>query len=126
VVGKICDENGNAIPPNTSPPPRDSDRGSDDWTPFDNRLQFELADFLFRRNQMSAGDINVILNLWAASLAIHDDGPPFSTAAHMYDTIDTIALGEVAWESFSLQYNGIRPAGGNVPSWMEAKYDVWF
>ena len=46
---------------------------------------------------MSAGDINVILNLWAASLAIHDDEPPFSTAARMYDTIDTIALSDVAW-----------------------------
>ncbi len=53
---------------------------------------------------MSAGDINVILNLWAASLAIHDDEPPFLTAARIYDTIDTIALGDVAWESFSLQY----------------------
>jgi hypothetical protein len=75
---------------------------------------------------MSAGDINFILNLWAASLAIHDDEPPFLTAARMYNTIDSVALGDVAWESFSLQYNGVKPAGGNVPSWMEAEYDVWF
>ena len=67
-----------------------------------------------------------MLSLWAASLAIHDDEPPFLTATTMYNTIDTISLGDVAWESFSLQYNGVQPAHGNVPSWMEADYNVWF
>jgi hypothetical protein len=93
--------------------------------PYDSRLQFEVADFLFRRNQMSAGDINSILGLWAASLAIHNDKPPFSKATHVYDTIDSTPLGDVTWESFSLQYNGIWPEE-NVPSWMQAEYDVWF
>ena len=74
---------------------------------------------------MSAGDINFLLNLWAASLAIHDSGPPFSTAAHLYDTIDSTLLGDTAWESFSLQYNGTLPES-NVPSWMRAEFDVWF
>jgi hypothetical protein len=74
---------------------------------------------------MSAGDINFLLSLWAASLAIHDDEPPFSKATHVYDTIDSTPLGDVAWESFSLQYNGTRPAE-SVPSWMQAEYDVWF
>jgi len=73
---------------------------------------------------MSAGNINFILHLWATSLAIHDDEPPFLTAARMYNTNDSISLGNVAWKSFSLQYNGIKPAGGNVPSWMEAECDV--
>jgi hypothetical protein len=113
------------IPPDTPPPPRDSDLGPDNWSPYDNRLQFELADFLFRRNQMSAGDINFLLNLWAASLAIHNDEPPFSKATDLYNTIDSTPLGDVAWESFSLQYNGNKPAD-NVPSWMQAEYDVWF
>jgi len=53
---------------------------------------------------MSAGDINFMLSLWAASLAIHDDEPPFSTATTMYNTIDAIPPGNVAWEFFSLQY----------------------
>ncbi|KAF8479865.1 hypothetical protein JB92DRAFT_2837755 [Gautieria morchelliformis] len=43
----------------------------------------------------------------------------------MYDTIDSTPLGDISWESFSLQYNGEIPAD-NVPSWMEADYDVWF
>jgi hypothetical protein len=74
---------------------------------------------------MSAGDINCMLNLWAASLAIHNDEPPFSNTTDLYRTIDSTPLGDVAWESFSLQYNGVQPAEG-VPSWMQAEYDVWF
>ena len=124
-VGEICDENGNGRPPDTPPPPKVSDKGPNDWTPYDSRLQFEVADFLYRRNQMSAGNINSLLSLWAASLAIHGDEPPFSNATHLYDTIDSTPLGDVAWESFSLQYNGTKPES-NVPSWMQAEYDVSF
>jgi hypothetical protein len=123
-VGRICDENGDEILPNTPPPPRNSDNGPH-WTPYNSRLEFEVADFLFRRNQMSAGDINFLLGLWAASLAVHGDEPPFSNATDMYNTIDSTPLGDLTWESFRLQYNGTRPLE-NVPSWMEAEYDVWF
>jgi hypothetical protein len=69
-IGQICDENGEDIPPDTPPPPRDSDSRPDDWTPYNFRLEFEVANFLFCRNQMSAGDINCLLSLWAASLAV--------------------------------------------------------
>jgi hypothetical protein len=123
-IGRICDESGNNIPLGM-PPSHSTDKRFDDWTPYNNRLQFEVADFLYRRNQMSAGDINCLLSLWAASLAIHGDEPPFSKASHLYDTIDSTPLGDVTWESFGLQYNGPRPAE-NVPSWMQAEYDVWF
>jgi hypothetical protein len=74
---------------------------------------------------MSAGDINSLLSLWAASLAVHGDEPPFSSATDMHNTIDSTPLGDLAWESFSLQYNGTQPVD-NIPSWMEAEYDVWF
>ncbi|KAF8228638.1 hypothetical protein L208DRAFT_1001051, partial [Tricholoma matsutake] len=116
---------GNDIPLNAPPPPHCPDKGPDDWAPYDNCLQFEVADFLFHQNQMSAGDINFLLSLWGASLAIHNDEPPFSKATHVYDTINSTPLCNVAWESFSLQYNGTQPAE-SVPSWMQAEYDVWF
>jgi hypothetical protein len=32
-------------------------------------------------------------------------------------------LGDLFWESFSLQYNGVQPEG-DVPSWMMTEYDV--
>ena len=124
-VGQICDANGNDLPPNTPPPPQNS-RGPDDWTPYRNQVEFELADFLYRRNQMSAGGINTILGLWAESLARHGEEPPFSSASDMYKTIDSTPLGDVAWESFNLQYSGALPPGDNVPTWMMAKHDIWF
>jgi hypothetical protein len=76
-AGQICNEAGEDIPLDAPPPPRHLDKGTNDWTPYNNCLQFEVADFLFRRNQMSAGDINHLLELWAASLAVTDIEPPF-------------------------------------------------
>jgi hypothetical protein len=93
-VGWICDENGKDIPPDTPPLPRDSDNGPDDWTPYNSRLEFEVANFLFHRNQ--TGDFNFLISLWAASLAIHGDEPPFSKATDMYNTIDSTPLGDLA------------------------------
>ena len=29
------------------------------------------------------------------------------------------------WENFSVRYNGIRPEG-DVPSWMDTGYKVWY
>ncbi|KAG1844764.1 hypothetical protein C8R48DRAFT_750825 [Suillus tomentosus] len=127
INGRICDGQGNPIPPDAPPPPRPSDRGSDDWTPYNDRVEFEVADFLYRRNQMSAGDIDFVFNLWAASLAAHGDTPPFTNHTDMYDTIDSTPLGDVPWQSFSSQYNGILPDDpDDIPSWMKSEYDVWF
>ena len=94
---------------------------------YDNHLQFEVADFLFCRNQMSSGDINLLLSLWAASLAIHNDEPPFSKTTELYNTIDSTPLGDVTWESFALQYNGPWLVKTTPPApWMQAEYDIWF
>jgi len=53
-LGTPCDKDGNDLPPNTPPPPYTSYTTSDtsDWTPFNDRVEFEMADFLYRRNQM--------------------------------------------------------------------------
>jgi hypothetical protein len=74
---------------------------------------------------MSASDIDTLLNLWGASAVSHRESAPFQNHKHMYDAIDATPLGDVPWKSFSLQYNGNRP-DGEVPSWMNASYDVWF
>jgi hypothetical protein len=62
-MARVCDENGVDILSDT-PPPRGSGNGPGDWTPYKSRLEFEIADFLFRRNQMSAGDINLLFGLY--------------------------------------------------------------
>jgi len=123
--GQICDEDGDNVPLNTPPPPQETNNGPDDWTPYSSRLDFEMADFLYRRNQMSGPDIDVLLNLWAASLAPHNDTPPFNNHERMYETIDATSLGDVAWQSFSLKYNG-ELAGDNIPAWMTDEHEVWF
>ncbi|KAG2100144.1 uncharacterized protein F5147DRAFT_747170 [Suillus discolor] len=105
----------------------DSQAWSRPQTPYNDRVEFEVADFLYRRNQMSAGDIDFVFNLWAASLAAHGDTPPFTNHTDMYDTIDSTPLGDVPWQSFSSQYNGILPDDpDDIPSWMKSEYDVWF
>ena len=102
LVGQICDKDGNEILLNMPPPPHNSDKGPNDWTPYHSHLQFEVADFLFHQNQMSIADINSLLSLWTTSLAIHSDKPPFLKAAHVYNTIDSTSLGDIPWESFSI------------------------
>ncbi|KAM6495351.1 hypothetical protein JOM56_008057 [Amanita muscaria] len=96
-----------------------------DWAPFDNGVQFQLANLLFRKIQMSAGDIDALSQLFAAS---HQGGeclPLFQNHQEMYKRIDSIPVGDVHWESFTLQYNGERPPE-NAPSWMVAEYKVWY
>lgn len=79
---------------------------------------------------MSAGDINFVTGLWAASLAPHNDSPPFKNAKDMYDTIDSTPLGNIPWQSCTLNYNGSPPEhlgpDGESPPWTTADYDIWF
>ncbi|KAG2037070.1 hypothetical protein BDR03DRAFT_1010988 [Suillus americanus] len=52
-----CDESGNFLPLGTPPCPL-AEQSPDDWAPFRNRMEFETAEFLFSRAQMSAPNIN--------------------------------------------------------------------
>ncbi|OAX33018.1 hypothetical protein K503DRAFT_794615 [Rhizopogon vinicolor AM-OR11-026] len=107
LAGRICDEYGQDIPPETPPPPRRSDHDLDDWTPYNSHIEFEIADFIFHSNQMSGGDIDVLLNLWAATLAPHDE-LSFRNHTDLYNTIDSTPLADA------------------TPPWMEAQYEAWF
>ena len=122
-TGRPCDKDGNYLP--SDAPPEQPRSAGDDWSPFCNRLEFETADFLFRQNQMSSGDINVLLDLWAASLVEHGGHPPFADHRDLHGTLDAISYGDVPWKSFSTTYSGDLPAD-DIPTWMTAEYDVWF
>ncbi|KAG1764199.1 hypothetical protein EDD22DRAFT_979086 [Suillus occidentalis] len=117
-------ENGNFLNPGTPPPPYTT-KSPDDWTPYCNRLEFEAAEFLYTKNQMSAHQIDKILYHWGITLAVHHNNPPFADHKDLYDTIDATPLGDVAWESFSLEFSGEKPAE-DCPLWMQQSYDVWF
>ena len=90
-----CDIDRNDLPLGTLPsvPILDGSPSlSDTWDPFDGQEHFELADFLYRCNQMSAGDINELLGLWNGLLP--DDAElPFASHDHLYSLIDLGGMG---------------------------------
>ncbi|KIK80143.1 hypothetical protein PAXRUDRAFT_159437 [Paxillus rubicundulus Ve08.2h10] len=96
-----------------------------DWTPYSNWAQFETAKFLFTKNQMSASEIDDLLDIWAAMLLKHSNRPPFAHHHHLYKTIDSTSLSDVKWHNFSVSYTGDIPTT-NPPAWMQQKYEVWF
>ncbi|OSD01140.1 hypothetical protein PYCCODRAFT_1369831, partial [Trametes coccinea BRFM310] len=114
------------LPPNSPPPPAHAAR-ADDWSPYADRAAFELADLLYRKEQMSAGNIDALLQIWAATLVPHGAPPPFASQADMYNTIDRTALGDVRWESFTLSHSNDAGHGdADVLPWMSAEYSVFY
>jgi hypothetical protein len=103
-----------------------SDDANRDWFPFENRTQFEVADFLYQRAEMSGGDIDNLLRIWEASLSVHDDHAPFLNHRVMYRYIDAIPYGEALWRSFTISYTGDKPLGGSCPSWMNDRQCIWY
>ncbi|KAF8806107.1 hypothetical protein BYT27DRAFT_7224463 [Phlegmacium glaucopus] len=123
LTGTPCDARGEILPERTPPPPR-SNPGPDDWEPFEDEVQFLIGDFLYRQEEMSAGNIDILLDLWALNIAKHDDLGSFSSYEHMYATIDNIKHGDAPWKSFMTSYAGeLCP---NAPGWQLEDYEVWF
>ncbi len=117
-----CDKDGKSVPSNAQPA---SVEAHGNWEPFKDRIAFETAEFLYKEEQMSQTKISKLMDLWAASLLEHGGTPPFSSYAKMYKTIDSIAVGEVPWQTFSVKYAGEVP-DGVTPSWMLADYDIHY
>jgi Plavaka transposase len=110
------------------PPPREV-RKSDDYFPFNDEEEFQFANFLYTREQMSKGNIDILMQLiaaWEISRFGEDSAnPPFRDGKQMNDVIDSIPLGDVPWEGFKVRYNGDVPANA-APSWMTKEYEVWY
>ncbi|KAI4294538.1 hypothetical protein EV122DRAFT_271411, partial [Schizophyllum commune] len=117
--GRPCDKDGNFLPPNAPPPEDGKPQPADsDWSPFDSRESFQLADLLYRKGQVSAPFINELLDIWASTLADSDCmEPPFANAKDVYETIDAIPHGSAPWESFTMTFDG-KPT--------KTEYEVFF
>ena len=63
----------------TDPPMPNVQPDHGEWWLYKNRIEFETADILFKWCQMSARKIDDLLEIWAASLATHNNEPPFKT-----------------------------------------------
>ncbi|KAH8978868.1 hypothetical protein EDB86DRAFT_3248737 [Lactarius hatsudake] len=128
--GQPCDADGYDLP-NGTPPSPEEPRDDDDFFPYSSRAEFELADFLFRRVQMAGAKISNLMDIWAAYQQIYEIdptyGPPFSSAQDLYDTIDRTEIGAVAWQAFSVEFDGdITGPGNPIPPWKRKSYEVWF
>jgi hypothetical protein len=105
-----------------------SEKSHDDWTPYCDRLEFELADYIFTKNQTTAAQIDHLLDLWAASLiwaGADSSQVLFTDHCDVYRTIDNTPLGDIKWRLFLVKYTGGIPDEGPTP-WMTESYDVWF
>ncbi|KAH8978900.1 hypothetical protein EDB86DRAFT_3108365 [Lactarius hatsudake] len=128
--GQPCDADGYDLP-NGTPPSPEEPHDDDDFFPYSSRAEFELADFLFRRVQMAGAKISNLMDIWAAYQQIYEIdptyGPPFSSAQDLYDTIDRTEIGAVAWQAFSVEFDGdITGPGNPIPPWKRKSYEVWF
>ena len=74
---------------------------------------------------MSGGCINDLMELWTASNVRVGGLPPFRNAPDMYQKIDDATLGDVPWQSFTLQHQSCGDAAES-PSWMTSEHTVWF
>ena len=123
-IGRPCTREGEFLPDNT--PATWEDHDPNDFHPFESRMSFKLADLLYRKVQMSEGNINELMGIlfeWTRSLDCHAD-PPFADAKDMYSTIDACRLGHVSWQSFKVSYDG-EVTEDDAP-WKRKAYDVWF
>jgi hypothetical protein len=129
-LGTPCDEDGTDLPPGAppsppSPPPVDENGEPQPFFPYSDREEFNLANFLFKRNQMPGTEIDELMQIWVNTLPEGQD-PPFANHNELYDTIDATIIGDAPWQSFSVTYSGDLPVNGNIPPWMFSEYDIWF
>ncbi|KAG1864575.1 hypothetical protein C8R48DRAFT_747864 [Suillus tomentosus] len=85
----------------------------------------DVNGFLYKQNQMPAGQIDRLLDLWASTLTKHNDNLPFADHCDLYHVIDSSPFGDVPWQHFTVSYDGERLADKDKP-WMDSEYEVWF
>ncbi|KAI0352294.1 hypothetical protein OH77DRAFT_1561893 [Trametes cingulata] len=128
-IGRACDVNGNFANHCQSGPCADaqpSTPSESDWSPYNSRLQFEVAHLLYAQEQMGAANIDRLLELWNASLLHHGESAPFANHVDLYRTIDSTPLGDVRWQCFSMQYPRDEVPPDDPPAWMTDTHEVWY
>ncbi|KAJ7127251.1 hypothetical protein C8R43DRAFT_1074924 [Mycena crocata] len=122
LTGRPCNEAGEFLPDGAPPAPRTAAR-NDDWSPYEDSVQFDLADFLFRKVQMSSKNIDHLLELWAMSVMKHDEPGPFKNYQHLYETIDATKVGDAPWQCYQTEPLAV---GEDAPAWARQSYEIWY
>lgn len=128
-IGSCCDLDGTDLP-DGAPPSHNhlKSREQNSWHPFSNQAHFELADFLFRKNEMSGARVDELMQIWAKlnqQEATHSD-PPFTSANDLFQKIDQINASET-WQSFSFSHTSAdlpQDELENLPSWKQTTYEL--
>ncbi|KAH6884299.1 hypothetical protein BKA70DRAFT_1468570 [Coprinopsis sp. MPI-PUGE-AT-0042] len=124
LTGQCYTPEGVPVSRGTSPQPR-SQQDENDWTPFEDDVQFGIADFLYRCEEMSQQNINHLLDLWALSLMKHGATfGPYDNYQHIFDTIDEIKQGDAPWSCLKITVN--EDMDDNTPTWKSQPYEVWY
>lgn len=113
------------MPPGTPPSPRATPLQGD-WAPFSSKVQFEVAELLYRRAEISASNIDALLDLWAQSFSELDvdQFAPFENHEDLYATIDASTHGDIPWQCL---VTGVSDdIDDHSPSWMRTSYEVWY
>jgi len=111
------------LPPGAPPPARETSQPGD-WTPFDSEVQFQLADLIYRQAELSASNIDALLEIWAQSVHDLDASAPFKNHNDVYATIDSSVLGDVPWQCMVTQVP--EDVDQRTQSWMQTSYKVWY
>ncbi|PBK80946.1 hypothetical protein ARMGADRAFT_1146782 [Armillaria gallica] len=122
LTGCPCDENGVFLPPGT--PPNPAPQPENLAVPFDDPIHFHIADFLFRKEEMSQGHIDELMELWTATMLKHNNFGPFENHASMLKIINSIKHSSSPWKCFVTQIDPNLPA--HALSWQRDQYQIWY
>jgi len=125
LVAVPCDEHGlplQKINGSFPEPPPPKPKAADDWSPFESRKHFEMAEFLYTRARMSAGNIDRLMTILTGT---PNGEPLFRDHSDVYNTIDASELGDVQWQSSTFRYQGEKP-DDHVPKWMTVEYEILY
>ncbi|KAL0058854.1 hypothetical protein AAF712_014433 [Marasmius tenuissimus] len=124
-LGKPCKADGTFLHPNARPPPpppQPTPTDPDNWSPFEDRLGFDFANYHFTVVQSSAEKINRALDMWAAAVWKYGGDIPWENEKDMYKSIDAIKEGIVPWATVEASFVG--PCPENPPKWMTETYEL--
>jgi hypothetical protein len=80
--------------------------------------------FLYKQSRMPQAQVDVLMQLWSASLFEHGADGPFESSDTMLHVIDSIAADLVPWETHTFTFNNGN--NDNAPSFMKDTYVGYF
>ena len=107
------------------PPPRKTPLQGD-WMPFSSEAQFKVANLLYHCTELSASNIDALLEIWAQLVEEldADQCAPFENCQDMYATINASTLGDTPWQCL---VTGISDdIDKQSLNWMQTQYKVWY